>query len=309
MTAFDRRFDFDGPETRRILRAGQQEALPTVLSHTRRLHVLAFDVMKHLPAYYMITTALSSGVLQPGGPVVDTSSGTFALGIARVCRDRHPCFIITDPAVDADLKTALETLGARVEIVQAPTDAANLQELRKKRRDEIARETRAFVPNQYDNPANPISYRAAAEIAINRLGRIDVLVATVGSGGSSSGLAEALRLINPDLRVIAVDTFGSVLFGLPVGPRRLRGLGNSLLPKNVRHEIYDEVHWLTEDVALEGVVRLQEAGFGDHGLTFGRCLDGRRTCRCPRARRSRPRRTPGSRLALSRHRLRLRHAA
>jgi cysteine synthase len=261
--------DYDGRETLRLLRAGQQEALPSLLSHTPHLHALGFDVMKHLPAYYMIEHARQQGILPAGGPVVETSSGTFAIGLARVCRDRHPCHIVTDKAVDADLKAALEALGTQVEIVDAARDAANLQELRKRRRDEIAQELGAFIPNQYDNPANPDSYRAAAEIAINRLGRVDILVATVGSGGSSAGMGGILRLVNPALRVVAVDTFGSVLFGLPAGPRRLRGLGNSLLPRNVRHDTYDEVHWVTEDVALEGVLRIQEAGLGDRGLTSG----------------------------------------
>lgn len=258
----------DGPETRRVLRAGQQAALPSILSHGH-LHLVAFDCMKRLPAAYMIERARAEGRLQPCQTVIDTSSGTFALGLAEACEGRHPCIIVTDRAVDDDVKAALEARGCRVEIIDAPADGANLQAVRKQLRDRLAEELGAFIPDQYHNPHNPASYRAAAEIITAKLGPVDILVATIGSGGSSQGIGRALREVNPALRVVAVDTPGSVLLGAKLGPRRLRGLGNSERMGNVAHVLFDETHWVNQDVALEGVVRIAEAGLGDRGLTSG----------------------------------------
>jgi cysteine synthase A len=207
--------------------------------------------------------------LRAGQTVIDTSSGTFAIGLAEACEGRHPCIIVTDRAVDDDVKTALEARGARVEIIDAPADGANLQVLRLQLRDRLAAELDAFIPNQYDNPHNPGSYRAVAELITTRLGPVDVLVATIGSGGSSQGIGRALREVNPALTIVAVDTPGSVLLGLPVGPRRLRGLGNSKPMGNVAHTLFDKAHWVSQEVALEGVVKIADAGLGDRGLTSG----------------------------------------
>jgi cysteine synthase len=267
----------DGPETRRVIRAGHQEALPVALkgrgfplTKSSTVHALAFEVMKHLPAFHMLDVARRNGTLRPGQTVVDTSSGTFALGLARVCQIMgHPCLIAADRAISPDLKAAIEHRGAHVEFVDAPVDASNVQELRKRLRAKLARAHHAFVPDQYDNPAHPEAYRAAAEIVCAEIGRIDILVGAVGSGASSRGIGTALREVNPNLRIIAVDTFGSVLFGLPPSSRELRGLGGGLMPANLDHQLYDEVHWVSQDIAIEGTLRVADAGLGDRGLTSG----------------------------------------
>jgi cysteine synthase A len=77
------------------------------------------------------------------------------------------------------------------------------------------------------------------------LENIDWLVGTVGTGGSMCGIGERLRARLPNLKIAGVDTHKSAVFGQPVGPRTLRGLGNSLVPENVRHELFDEVHWVS----------------------------------------------------------------
>jgi cysteine synthase len=261
---------YDGPETRKFLRAGHQAALPSILSHGR-IHLVTFDCMKRIPATYMLQRAREDGRLHLGQTVIDTSSGTFAIGLAEACEGRHPCVIVTDKAVDEDLKVALETRGARVETIDAPVDSPNVQALRKQLRNQLAGQLAAFIPDQYDNPHNPESYRVVAEIVTAKLGPVDFLVASIGSGGSSQGLGRALREVNPSLRIVVVDTQGSVLLGLRLGKRRLRGLGNSELPGNVAHCLFDEAHWVNLDVALEGVLRIAEAGLGDRGLTSGAC--------------------------------------
>ncbi|MEV7028249.1 pyridoxal-phosphate dependent enzyme, partial [Kitasatospora sp. NPDC093558] len=105
----------------------------------------------------------------------------------------------------------------------------------------------AFWPDQYGNPDNPAGYRALAAELLDDLGEFDVLVGSVGSGGSLCGTARQLRTTLPELRVIGVDSVGSVLFGQPDRPgRKQSGLGNSLMPGNLDRRLIDEVHWLND---------------------------------------------------------------
>ena len=99
--------------------------------------------------------------------------------------------------------------------------------------------------NQYDNPGNPGAYSFFAAQLVENLGHVDCLVATVGSGGSACGTSGYLRELFPGMQTIGIDTFGSVLFGQPDQTRKLRGLGNSVLPRNLDHKTFDEVHWVT----------------------------------------------------------------
>ncbi|MCP3911544.1 MAG: pyridoxal-phosphate dependent enzyme, partial [Actinomycetia bacterium] len=177
------------------------------------------------------------------------SSGTYALGLGMICAELGlPFHIYSDPAIDDVLQRRLEDLGGTVTLVSKDYSGANLQVQRlagvKKR---LADHPGTFWPCQYDNPENRVAYRAVAEQLRHHLGDRFTLVGTVGSGGSTGGVAEVLRDALPELKLVAVDTFGSVLFGLPNGRRMLRGLGNSLLPQNLRHELYDEIHWVTAE--------------------------------------------------------------
>jgi cysteine synthase A len=190
--------------------------------------------------------------------------------MARVAAVRnYRCVIVTDAAVNGDFLGSLESLGAEVIVVDGPSDGPDLQLKRKKRLEEVVAETGALLLNQYDNPVAAHSYEAAAAIAANRLEKIDVLVVPVGTGASSRGLVHYLRRTNPKLHVVAVDTFCSVLFGLSIGRRRLRGVGNSFLPRNVPYQAIDDVHFVSADVAYEGTLRIAESGLGDYGPTSG----------------------------------------
>lgn len=259
-----------GEATRSVIRDGFQDALPEVLTWGKRISALAFHSIKLLPALACIKDAERDGRLQPGGIIADTSSGTWLYGMARVAAVRkYRCIGVTDHAVNGDFAEALRSLGAEIIIVDAPADSANVQTLRKQRLNEIVAATGAVALDQYDNLVAAQAYEAAAEIASAHLPRIDILVAPIGTGSSSRGMTEFLRRANPKLRTVVCDTFNSALFGLKVGPRRLRGIGNSLVPRNVHHQAIDEVHFVTADVAHEGTLRISEAGLGDYGPTSG----------------------------------------
>lgn len=217
--------------------------------------------MKDRVARHAVLEARRIGALAEGAPIIESSSGTMALGVAMVgAALGHPVHVVTDPRIDAISLAKLRALGAVVHVVDAMTGQgwqgarlARLAELRKSLPG-------AFWPEQYTNPDNPAAYRALAEELLADLGALDVLVGSVGTGGSLCGSARALRERLPGLRAVGVDSVGSVLFGQPDRPGRLQGgLGNSLLPKNLDRRQVDEVHWLndreaftaTEDLARE----------------------------------------------------------
>jgi len=214
--------------------------------------------MKDRVARQAILAARDSGELAPGAPIVESSSGTMALGVALVgTRLGHPVHIVTDPRIDRLTLAKLRALGCVVDVVPKMT-AQGWQSARLERLAELMRELPgAFWPRQYTNPENPRAYRALAVELLADLDRFDVLVGSVGSGGSLCGTAGALRRALPDLWVVAVDAVGSVLFGQPDRPQRLQaGLGNSLLPANVDYTLIDEVHWLNDREAFTGTREL-----------------------------------------------------
>ncbi len=218
--------------------------LPRVIRLRPNLWVAAFPLMKLLPARFMLDRAAASGELGRGTVVIESTSGTFGLALAMVASLRsHRLILVSDPVLDRHLRSRLEALGARVEIVLDPAATGGYQQARLDRVAELGeRYPDHYVPSQYDNPDNPRSYRPVAELLSRAVGQIDWLVGSVGSGGSMCGTTTALRIGSPSLRAIAVDTHGSVLFGFPDRPRTLRGLGNSILPKNLDHTAFDELH-------------------------------------------------------------------
>ncbi|MFI5801328.1 PLP-dependent cysteine synthase family protein [Streptomyces sp. NPDC051561] len=241
--------------------------LPRIIRVKDNLYAAAFTLMKLLPARFIIDRAEATGQLAPGAPVIETSSGTFGLGLALVCRLRnHPLTIVGDHAIDAELKDRLERLGATVEIIEERGHPGGIQGARLDRVHELhAQSPESFVPGQYDNPDNGLSYGAVGDLVAHTLGPVDCLFGPVGSGGSTGGLAAALRTRNADLRLAGIDTQGSIIFGLPNGKRTLRGLGSSIHPGNVDYTAYDEVHWINAAEAFHATHRL----YRDHGLFMG----------------------------------------
>nr|WP_205862708.1 pyridoxal-phosphate dependent enzyme [Planosporangium thailandense] len=208
--------------------------------------------MKDRVARNVILQARQSGALQPGAPIVESSSGTMALGVALVGRALgHPVHIVTDPRIDRITMAKLRALGCELVVVPAMT-THGWQSARLEALAELLRALPgAFWPQQYSNPDNPGAYRDLADELLADLDRVDVLVGSVGSGGSLCGTARALRRRLPNLWVVGVDCVGSVLFDQPDMPQRLQsGLGNSLLPKNLDRRLIDEVHWLNDREAF-----------------------------------------------------------
>ena len=226
--------------------------LPKILRIGNNLYAAFFFLMKLMPAKFILDRARDHGLIGPDTIIIETTSGTFGLALAILCAEAgYKLILVSDPAIDAPFKRRLEDLGAQVEIVREPAAVGGFQRARLERMDQLQRENpNHFWPSQYDNPHNPDAYAPLVEILVESIGRFDYLVGTVGSGGSMCGASNYARTIFPEIKAVGVDTFGSVLFGQPDQKRQLRGLGNSLMPKNLDHTIFDEVHWVSADAAF-----------------------------------------------------------
>ncbi|MBZ6295575.1 ATP-grasp domain-containing protein [Streptomyces olivaceus] len=223
-----------------------------------KLELLNPYAMKDRVARRIILEARRTGALREGAPIVESSSGTMALGVALVGTYLgHPVHIVTDPRIDPVTLAKLEAMGCSVHIVEAMT-AQGWQSARLERLADLMRDLPgAWWPQQYSNPDNPAAYRTLADELLDDLGTVDVLVGSVGSGGSLCGTSAALLEHLPDLKVVGVDCVGSVLFGQPdLATRKQSGLGNSLYPDNIDYRLFDEVHWLSDDEAFDATKSL-----------------------------------------------------
>lgn len=244
-----------------------------------KLELQNLFAMKDRVARNILLEARRLGTLKPGAPVIESSSGTMALGVALVGRSLgHEVHIVTDPRIDPVTLAKLRALGCRVHVVEAMT-SHGWQSARLERLAELLEELPgAFWPQQYTNPDNPGAYRTLAGELLADLERFDTLVGAVGSGGSLCGTARALREELPALHVVGVDCVGSALFGQPDVPQRLQsGLGNSLLPKNLDRTLIDEVHWLNDHEAFAAtwdLAREQQIFGGNTSGSVYRVLTG-----------------------------------
>ncbi|EEK72191.1 Pyridoxal-phosphate dependent enzyme [Bacillus mycoides] len=214
--------------------------------------------MKDRVAKQIILAAKLSGELTDDMPIIESSSGTMACGVALVGRQLgHKVHIVTDPRIDSITYAKLKSLDCKVHVVKK-MGRNGWQSARLERLYELMEEyPGAFWPRQYENLENPRAYKKLAMELIKDLGRVDVLVGSVGSGGSLSGSARALKYYNQDLQVVAVDAAGSVIFGQPDCPNRLQGgLGNSLIASNVDFSVIDDVHWLNDQEAFAATLQL-----------------------------------------------------
>jgi S-sulfo-L-cysteine synthase (3-phospho-L-serine-dependent) len=240
---------------------------PRLVGLAPSLFAVCFPLMKLLPARFMLDRAEERREIARGGHIVETTSGTFGLSLALLAtvRGYRLRLVSADTLVDEWLRRRLASLGAEIEIVH-DADRTGGQQLRLERvRAIVSEHPNAWWPRQYDNPDNPRAYARLAELMVRELGAIDCLVGPVGSGGSMCGASAFLRTVFPTMRAIAVDTHRSVLFGHAPGPRRLRGLGNSLVPRNIDHTTFDEVHWVGALPAATSARRL----FREHGIFAG----------------------------------------
>lgn len=227
--------------------------------------------LKDRAALHIVERARARGDLLPGATIVESTSGTFGLGLALAgIAYGHPVTVVTDPGMEAIIETLLVSYGVRVETVTQAHPRGGWQQARLDRVAQLlAGNPGSYCPHQYDNPDNVEAYTSLADELIAQLDRVDVLVCSVGTGGHSAGVARRLRLRQPELRLVGVDAVGSTIFGQPARPRLMRGLGSSIHPRNVDHDAFDEVHWVAPHEAVRASRTLAQTHYATGGWSVG----------------------------------------
>jgi cysteine synthase A len=200
----------------------------------------------------MIEVAEAEGLIEPGRTtIVEATSGNTGIALAFVCAAKGYELVLTLPqGMSRERESLLRLYGARVEVTESlggMTEAVAAARA-------LASDDDVFLPDQFTNPANPEAHRKRTGPEIERAldGRVDVLVAGVGTGGTITGVGEYLRERNPQLRVVAVEPAGSpVLSGGPPGPHRIQGIGAGFVPPVLNRELLDEVIAVSDDDAIQ----------------------------------------------------------
>lgn len=205
----------------------------------------------------MILAAEEAGLLKPGSVVVEPTSGNTGIALAFVCAAKgYRCILTMPETMSVERRTLLRAYGAELVLTPGPEGMRGAIA----KAQEIASETEgAFIPQQFQNAANPAAHRrtTAEEIWEDTGGEIDFLVAGVGTGGSITGVGEVLRERRPGFRAIAVEPVDSpVLSGGAPGPHRIQGIGAGFVPDVLNTEVYDEVVTVSADDAFATARRL-----------------------------------------------------
>ncbi|HEY1834453.1 MAG TPA: cysteine synthase A [Solirubrobacteraceae bacterium] len=211
----------------------------------------------------MIEAAEAEGRIEAGRTtIVEATSGNTGIALAFVCAAKGYDLVLTLPqGMSRERESLLRLYGARVDITES---LGGMQEA-VEAAQAMAREPDVFLPDQFSNLANPEAHRRTTgpEIARALDGKVDVLVAGVGTGGTITGVGEFLREhVNPQLKVVAVEPRGSaVLSGGRVGPHRIQGIGAGFVPPVLNRELIDEVVPVSDDEAIQTAWRVaREAG-------------------------------------------------
>lgn len=200
----------------------------------------------------MIDTAEREGRIEPGRTtIVEATSGNTGIALAMVCAARGYDLVLTLPqGMSRERESLLALYGARVEITESlggMNEAVAAAQA-------FARSPGVFLPDQFSNPANPEIHRCTTgpELWEALDGRIDVLVAGVGTGGTITGAGEYLRSRNATVRLVAVEPAASaVLAGGAAGPHKIQGIGAGFVPAVLKAELLDEVIGVSDDDAIE----------------------------------------------------------
>jgi cysteine synthase A len=206
----------------------------------------------------IIEAAERQGLLGPGGVVVEPTSGNTGIGLALVCTVKgYRCILTMPETMSLERRQLLEAFGAELVLTSGELQMEGAVQ---KAREIAAKEPRAFIPSQFENPENPRAHRetTAREILHAMRDRsIDAFVAGVGTGGTISGVGAALRRERREARIIAVEPAASAqLSGGERGPTKIQGLAAGFVPKNFDRDVVHEIRLVSDRDAYDAKVAL-----------------------------------------------------
>ena len=208
--------------------------------------------VKDRVARAMIEDAEEQGILKEGSVIIEPTSGNTGIGLASIAAVKGYRIILTMPeTMSAERRNILKAYGAELVL----TDGARGMKGAIEKAEELAKEIPdSFIPGQFVNPANPAAHRASTgpEIWEDTDGKVDILVAGVGTGGTLTGVGGYLRSRNPEIKVVAVEPASSPFLSEGKGgPHQIQGIGAGFVPEVLDTGIYDEITRIENEDAFE----------------------------------------------------------
>lgn len=217
-------------------------------------------------ALAMIEDAEAKGILKPGATIIEPTSGNTGVGLAFVASAKGYKLILTMPeTMSVERRNLLKALGANLVLTPGP---GGMKSAIEKARELQAETEGSVILQQFENPANPEIHRTTTgeEIWRDTDGKVDIFVSGVGTGGTVSGVGEALKSHNPNVKIIAVEPADSpVLSGGSPSPHKIQGIGAGFIPKTYNAAIVDEIITVSNDAAIKTSRELAHA----EGLLVG----------------------------------------
>jgi cysteine synthase A len=207
----------------------------------------------------MIEEAEKQGILKPGATLIEATSGNTGIGLAMVAAVKGYKLILTMPqTMSIERRKLLKAYGAQLVLTPG---ADGMDGAIKKAQELIAATPGSFMPQQFKNLSNPKIHRetTGSEIWVDTDGKVDLVVAGVGTGGTITGIAEYIKPKKPDFKAVAVEPAASpVLSGGKKGPHKIQGIGAGFKPDVLRLDLVDEVFGVTDEQALETARQLAQ---------------------------------------------------
>ena len=230
---------------------------------------------KDRPALEMILDAEEKGILKKGSVIIEPTSGNTGIGLAAIGASRGYKVIIVMPDTMSKERILLtKAYGAEVVLTDGKKGMQGSI-------DEAIRLSKeyesAFIPSQFDNSANPLSHykTTGPEIWRDTDGKVDILVAGIGTGGTLSGTGKFLKEQNPDIKVVGVEPLSSPLITKGVfGPHGIQGIGANFIPENLDKDIYDEIIDVSDDDAFTYARKMAQLEGVAVGISSGAALYG-----------------------------------
>lgn len=214
----------------------------------------------------MIEAAEKSGTLQPGGLIIEPTSGNTGIGLAVAAAVKGYRMILTMPeTMSIERRKLLAAYGAQIVLTPGAEGMAGSIA---KAKELQTQNPGSFIPQQFENPANPAYHvtHTAEEIWRDTCGKVDAFVAGVGTGGTLSGVGKGLKAHNPELQLIAVEPSDSpIISGGKAGPHKLQGIGANFIPKTLDTKIIDRVM----PISAEDAGRTAREAAAKEGLLIG----------------------------------------